>query len=79
MTLLKTIQQLSERHAQEVISLRRHIHAHPELSYQEFNTAKFISQKLREFGLKPQESVAQTGVVVLIEGNNPTKIGRAHV
>lgn len=73
MSLLKEIQQLSHQYTQDVISLRRHIHAHPELSYQEFNTAKFISQKLKEFGLKPQEGVAQTGVVVLIEGNNPTK------
>jgi amidohydrolase len=70
--LLPTIQKLSQQYAAEVISFRRHLHTHPELSYQEFNTAKYIAQKLKEFGLNPQEGVAQTGVVVLIEGNNPS-------
>jgi amidohydrolase len=53
--------------------LRRHLHAHPELSYQEFNTARLVAEKLTSFGLKPQEGVAKTGVVALIEGKNPTK------
>lgn len=73
MVLLSTFQKLSEQYAQEVVALRRHLHAHPELSYQEFNTAKYIAQKLKEFGLHPQEGIAQTGVVVLIEGKNPSK------
>lgn len=73
MSLLLTIQQLSEQYAQEVVSIRRHLHAHPELSYQEFNTAEFIAQQLRTIGLEPQKGIAQTGVVVLIEGKNPSK------
>lgn len=73
MVLLSTFQKLSEQYAQEVVALRRYLHAHPELSYQEFNTAKYIAQKLKEFGLHPQEGIAQTGVVVLIEGKNPSK------
>ena len=73
MVLLSTFQKLSEQYAQEVVALRRHLHAHPELSYQEFNTAKYIAQKLKEFGLHPQEGIARTGVVVLIEGKNPSK------
>ncbi|MFM8912257.1 MAG: amidohydrolase, partial [Flammeovirgaceae bacterium] len=73
MSLLSTVKQLSEQYANEVVSFRRHLHAHPELSYQEVNTAQYIAQQLRNMGLNPQEGVAQTGVVVLIEGNNPTK------
>ena len=73
MPLLKKIQQLSSEYASEVISFRRHIHANPELSYQEFNTAKFIAEKLKSFGISPQEGVAGTGVVALIEGKNPAK------
>ncbi|MFM8742399.1 MAG: M20 family metallopeptidase [Cytophagales bacterium] len=73
MSLLSAIKQLSEQYANDVVSFRRYLHAHPELSYQEFNTAQFIAQQLKNMGLRPQEGVAQTGVVVLIEGNNPTK------
>ena len=73
MSLLKTIKELSISQAEEVVSTRRHLHANPELSYEEFNTAKFIANQLRLYGLSPQEGVATTGVVVLIEGKNPTK------
>ena len=52
---------------------RRHLHANPELSYQEFNTAKFVADTLTSFGLKPELGIAKTGVVVLIEGKNPSK------
>lgn len=71
--ILEKIKSLSQSYAQKTIDARRHIHSNPELSYQEFNTAKFVSSKLKEFGLKPQEGVAGTGVVVLIEGKNPNK------
>jgi amidohydrolase len=70
--LLPQIQRLSSEYANEVISFRRHLHAHPELSYQEVNTAKFITEKLISFGLVPVR-MADTGVVALIEGKNSSK------
>ncbi len=70
--LLSQIQRLSREYANEVISFRRHLHAHPELSYQEENTARFITEKLMGFGLTPTR-MASTGVVTLIEGKNPAK------
>lgn len=70
--LLSQIQRLSREYANEVISFRRHLHAHPELSYQEENTATFITEKLISFGLTPTR-MATTGVVTLIEGKNPAK------
>lgn len=73
MSLLGTIKELSIQYTSEVVSFRRHLHSHPELSYQEFNTAQFVAQKLKEFGLEPQEGIAGTGVVALIEGRNPAK------
>ncbi len=54
------------------IEIRHHLHANPELSYQEFETSKFIQQKLKEFGI-PFEIKATTGVVGLIKGKNPGK------
>jgi amidohydrolase len=71
--LLDKIKKLSQQYSKDVISWRRHLHANPELSYKEFNTAKLVADQLKNFGLKPVEGIAGTGVVVLIEGKNPTK------
>jgi amidohydrolase len=71
--LLDKIRGLSLQQAKEVIGWRRHLHANPELSYKEFNTARLVADQLKNFGLRPTEGVAGTGVVVLIEGKNPSK------
>ncbi|MBZ0247149.1 MAG: amidohydrolase [Cyclobacteriaceae bacterium] len=73
MPLLDSIKQLSETYFGDTIAIRRHLHAHPELSYKEFNTAKFVAKKLTEYGLSPIEGIAETGVVALVEGINPSK------
>lgn len=64
------IKKLAQQYATEFIDIRRHLHAHPELSYQEFETSKFVQGKLTEFGI-PFEVKATTGVVGLIKGRNP--------
>jgi len=71
--LLDEIKKLSLRYAKENVEARRHLHAHPELSFQEYNTAKYVADKLKDFGLSITEGVAGTGIVVLIEGKNPSK------
>lgn len=69
--MLKTsIRSLAKSLAPEIIAIRHHLHAHPELSYQEFETSAFIQQKLQEYGI-PFRILAETGVVGLIEGRNP--------
>jgi amidohydrolase len=73
MSLLEKIKSLSESYSREVIELRRHLHAHPELSYQEFDTARFVAEKLRDYGIDPKEGVAKTGIVALIKGINSKK------
>src|SRR4051812_16641694 len=70
MSLLSFIQEQSNSLATDVVAMRRHLHANPELSYQEHQTAKFVADKLRSFGLQPHEGIAGTGVVALIEGKN---------
>ncbi|WP_339925464.1 M20 family metallopeptidase [uncultured Cyclobacterium sp.] len=67
------IHQLSEKYKSEVIATRRHLHANPELSFQETNTVAFVETKLREYGLTNIEFKADTGLVVIIEGKNPAK------
>jgi len=53
--------------APELLAIRRHLHANPELSFKETQTAAFVTQQLRDMGLAPY-AVAGTGVVALIEG-----------
>lgn len=65
------IQQLAGNIYEEVVGFRRHLHAHPELSFKEFETAAFIKDKLTAWGI-PFESMANTGVVGLITGELPS-------
>jgi amidohydrolase len=55
----------------ELIQWRRYLHEHPELSNRETETAKFIVERLKSFGLDPQTGVAKTGVVALLQGGRP--------
>jgi amidohydrolase len=73
MSLLSSVKEASLAAAVDVIKMRRHLHANPELSYQEHKTSKFVADTLRSFGLNPVEGIAGTGVVALIEGRNAGK------
>ena len=70
--LIEKIKTLAKNYSAEFIAIRHHLHAHPELSYKEFETSKFIQQKLKETAI-PFEIMAGTGVVGLIKGKNPEK------
>jgi amidohydrolase len=54
-----------------LVEIRRHIHAHPELSGQEYQTAAFVAGVLSSSGLHVEEGVGKTGVIGEIEGNHP--------
>jgi amidohydrolase len=64
------IKALAKKYAPEFIEVRHHLHAHPELSYQEYETSKYVQQRLTDLGI-PFEVKATTGVVGLIKGKNP--------
>lgn len=68
--LKEKIRACAQDYAAEMIAVRQHLHAHPELSYQEFNTSAFVQGKLQEWGI-PFEIKATTGIVALIQGRNP--------
>ena len=68
--MLERIQALAKQIAPQVIEWRRHLHAHPELSYQEFQTSAFVQEKLKQLDI-PFQVMSTTGVVGLIEGKNP--------
>lgn len=73
MNLADQIKALAEKHEQEFIANRQHLHAHPELSFEEHNTAAYVQKQLDSYGISYQAGVAGTGIVALIEGRNPEK------
>ena len=70
--MIEKIKKLAKQYSPEFIAVRHHLHANPELSYQEFETSKFIQKKLEESNI-PFEIKATTGVVGLIKGKDPEK------
>lgn len=56
----------------ELIAIRQHLHAHPELSFEEYKTSDFIKKQLEHIGISYQ-SIGNTGIVALIQGKNPDK------
>ncbi len=67
------IKALSDEVFAEVLTIRRHLHAHPELSFQEHNTAKFIEEKLAEFGISNVQRTGETGVTFCLDGKEKGK------
>ncbi len=71
--MIDNIKRKAEEYFPEIQSIRHHIHANPELSFEEYKTAEFISGKLTEFGIEHQTGIAGTGIVGIIKGKNPDK------
>ena len=69
--MMQLIREKAKALAPEFVAIRHHLHAHPELSYQEYETSAFVQSKLKEYGIR-FDVKATTGVVALIEGKNPT-------
>ena len=66
--LKEKIKSLAHQFLSEFIEIRHHLHANPELSYQEFQTSAFVQKRLGDIGI-PFEIKATTGVVGIIQGN----------
>ena len=73
MVTLESIKQKSNSIRQEVIAIRRHLHAHPELSFHEKETSAYISARLQEWNIEQETGIGGTGIVALIKGKNPGK------
>ncbi len=72
-TLKAKIQQLAETYHREIVEQRRHLHQHPELSFQEVETGKYVAKQLKAFGISHESGWAKTGVIGLIKGQNPER------
>lgn len=69
--LKQRVQELAAQVLDTTIQNRRHLHAHPELSFQEHKTVAFVAAKLHELGIAYQP-MAKTGLVALIKGDKPS-------
>ncbi len=59
----------------EMVALRRHIHAHPELGFKEFATSDLVAQRLEEWGYRVTRGVGQTGVVATLQRGPGKSLG----
>ena len=72
---MSAIDKIRESHA-ELTSIRRTIHANPEIGMEEWQTAELVAQKLESWGIEVHRGVGRTGVVgVLRNGNGARSIG----
>jgi amidohydrolase len=70
--MIDQIKNIAANIAEEVISHRRYLHQHPELSFQEFETSKYIQNVLDKHHIEYKTGYVKTGIVAIIEGKNPT-------
>jgi amidohydrolase len=66
--MLNQIKNIAENLTPRLIEIRRHLHAHPELSGQEYQTAAYIAGVLSSSGLHVQEGIGKTGVIGELQG-----------
>ena len=71
MDLKDQIKELAHGLQSQLVQWRRHLHANPELSFEEHQTMAFIAATLKSLGVEFEEGVAGTGVVASIKGVNP--------
>jgi amidohydrolase len=70
-SLAADIDKLTTAVEPELIQWRRYLHEHPELSNREVETAKYVAERLKSFGLEPQTGIGKNGVVALLRGGRP--------
>jgi amidohydrolase len=63
---------LAAQYLPETIAIRQHIHANPELSFEEYETSKYIAVELTKLQIPFVQGIAGTGLVGIIEGKNPS-------
>jgi amidohydrolase len=66
-------------HQSQLVTTRRHLHAHPELAFAEFETTSFLEQRLRANGLAPRRLATGTGLVCEVGSGDPVVVLRADI
>jgi amidohydrolase len=74
MDIKAQIKKLVSQYYPEILEIRRHIHAHPELSFEEFETSACIRKNLDDWGINYRHGFAGTGIIAVLDGKGPGKI-----
>jgi len=74
MDFIENIKALAEKNLKEVIQIRRHLHSHPELSFNEIKTAEYVLSILGKLPFASVKRMTKTGIVAYLEGKKPGKI-----
>ena len=69
------IDSITAKIAPEMVALRRRIHEHPELAFEEHKTAALVADSLKGIGIEPKTGVGKTGVVGVLKGNGGPTLG----
>ena len=69
--MIEEIKKLSEVFFDDVVSIRRHLHMNPELSFEEFETSKYIKKLLSSWDIEYTDGYANTGILAIIKGESP--------
>ena len=69
--MINKIKKLACNIFDDVVEIRRHIHKNPELSFKEYETSNYIKSVLTRWNIAFTDSIADTGIVVLLHGKNP--------
>ncbi|MBR8536211.1 amidohydrolase [Carboxylicivirga sediminis] len=67
------IKALTQQYLNEIIAIRRHLHEHPELSFEEHQTSAYIQNKLAELGIPFKAGFVKTGIIGYLKGKHPEK------
>ncbi len=70
--MIDRIKQITAANSSEILEVRRHLHANPELSFKEYETSKYVCATLDKWGIPYQNGFVETGIVAHIEGRNPS-------
>ena len=71
--LKEKIKELAEKNFTKTVDIRRHLHQNPELSFHEYKTSAYVSEKLTALGIEFQQ-MANTGLVAILKGNKPSDL-----
>lgn len=73
MDIQNRIKEIAQNIYPEIIEIRRHIHANPELSFEEYQTSAFICSILDKWNISYKAGIAGTGIIAVLQGKNPGK------
>ncbi len=69
--MINKIKRISNNIFDDIVEIRRHMHKNPELSFKEYQTSSYIKSVLSKWNIDFVDGIADTGIVVVLKGENP--------